>query len=69
LLVGAPDRDVALIARAVCQSVGRDPSARNVMDLLKALPPLPDNVAGRCVGDGNGHEVSVGFALLRECLR
>ena len=44
LFISALNRDVALIARTFDQSVGRDPGTRNVMDLFKALPPLPNNV-------------------------
>src|SRR5438445_13383502 len=68
LLVGAPDRDVALIVRAFHQSIGRDSGARNVVDLFKALPPLSDNVGGGRIWDGHSHEVTVRFTLLRERL-
>jgi len=35
LFVGAPNGDVALIARTFDQGVGRDPGARNVVDLSR----------------------------------
>jgi len=68
LFVGASNSDVALIMRTFDQGVGRDPGARNVVDLFKALPPLPDNVCSRRIGNGHSHEVTVRFTLLREDL-
>jgi hypothetical protein len=68
LLIGTSDSDVALVTRTFHQGVGGDSSAGNVVDLFKAFPPLPDNVRGRCIRDGHGNEVTVGFTLLREGL-
>ena len=45
LEVGTSDRDMALVARA-SHRIGMDSSTRYVMDLLKTLPGLPDNVLG-----------------------
>jgi len=68
LFVGASNSDVAFIVRTLDQSIGRDPGARDVVDLFKALPPLPNNVCSRHIGNGHSHEVTVRFTLLREGL-
>jgi len=63
-----PDRDMVLIARTFDQRIGRDPGARDVVDLFKALPSLPNNMCSRRIGNGHSHKVTVRFTLLREGL-
>ena len=49
-------------------NVGVNSSARNVVDLFKALPALADNVLGRRVRDDDRDKVAIGLALCRERL-
>jgi hypothetical protein len=67
LKVGLSGRDVALIVQA-CQRIGIDLSIRYVVDLLKTLPTLTDNVLGQRIRNNGHDEVAVGFTLHRERL-
>jgi len=68
LKIGTSNRDVALIARAVNQSIGVDSSTRNIVDLLKALATLTDYMHGGVVRDNHRYEMTIGFTLRREGL-
>jgi hypothetical protein len=68
LKVGTSERDVALVPRAIYQSVGVDSSTRDIVDLLETLPALTDNVLGRSIRNNDRDEVAVSLALRRERL-
>ena len=68
LKVGTSNRDVVLITRAHGQSIGMDPSTRNIVDLFKALAILTDYMHGRVIRNHHHYEMTIGFTLHREGL-
>jgi hypothetical protein len=68
LEVGTSNRDVTLVTRARGQSVGVDSSARDIVDLFKALATLTDYVHSGVVRNHHRYEMTIGFTLRREGL-